>query len=142
MAIHEYTLDFKGYKLEGKEDTFEHDSGIYCVYACTYNPPSNTVGIRSLLYIGKAVDFYERHRNHNKKPEWKAKLQIGEMLCYSRAHLDAHSLDICEAAMIFEHKPVCNDTADENFHYDSTHVVTIGKNRFLNPDFTVERTAD
>ena len=142
MAKHEYTLDFKGYKLEGNEDTFEHESGIYCVYACTYNPASNTVGIRRLLYIGQATDFNERHRNHNKKPEWKARLLPGEKLCYSRAYLVACSLDICEAAMIFEHKPVCNETADVGFHHDSTHVVTTGMNKFLLPDFTVDRTAD
>ncbi len=142
MSTHEYTLEFRGYKLEGTEDTFEHDSGIYCVYACTYNPVENTVRIRQLLYIGKAEDFNVRHHNHNKKPEWKAQLLPSEKLCYSRAHLDVGSLDICEAAMIFKHKPVCNDNADVDFHHDTTHVQTTGKNILLHTDFTVCRTAD
>ena len=142
MNVHEYSLNFRGYKIEGNEDTFEHDSGIYCVYACTYNPIENTVRIRQLLYIGQAEDFYVRHRDHNKMPDWKARLLPGEKLCYSRAYLDVKSLDICEAAMIFEHKPVCNDTADVDFHHGTTHVITSGKNIFLHADFTVPRTSD
>ncbi len=142
MNAHEYTLEFKGYKLEGNENTFEHDSGIYCVYACTYNPVENTVRIRRLLYIGQAEDFNVRHQNHNKKSEWNAQLLSGEKLCYSRAHLGVRSLDICEAAMIFEHQPVCNDTADVGFHHDTTHILTTGKNSLLHTDFTVYRTAD
>lgn len=142
MVKHEYTLVFKGYKLEGRESTFEHESGIYCVYSCVYKAEQNTVILNELLYIGKADDFFERHKNHEGKPTWRAKLKSGEMLCYTRAPLAKASLTICESALIFHYKPICNDTSDVNFHHDTTKISMSGAIGLLEAEITVERTAD
>lgn len=141
-AKHSYNLVFDGYYLEGSEDNFPDTSGIYCVYACTYNKLKNRVSLRKLLYIGKAEDFHKRHNPHDKKPAWKRELNEGEMLCYSRAPLSINSLVICEAAMIYKHQPICNKECKDDFHHDMTHVRTSGVNRGLLSDFTVNRTAD
>ena len=141
MSVHNYSLDFKGFKLQGNESTFEHSSGIYCVYSCVYNAERNTVSLKRLLYIGQAEDFNKRHANHDHKTQWEAELHSGEMLCYTRAELEKTSLDICEAALIFHYRPVCNGTADKNFHHDTTHIVMSGSVGLLDNEITVKRSA-
>ena len=141
-AKHSYNLVFDGYYLEGAEDRFSHISGIYCVYASTYNKLKDGVSIRKLLYIGKAEGFRKRHNPHEKKAAWKQELLGGEILCYSMAPLAINSLIICEAAMIYQHQPDCNGDCKDDFHHDTTDVRTSGMNRGLLSDFTVNRTAD
>ena len=46
------TLDFDGYWKEANKDSIPRQSGIYCVYTCTYNATEHTVSIKKMLYIG------------------------------------------------------------------------------------------
>ena len=48
------TLDFDGYWREANKDSIPRQSGIYCVYTCTYNATEHTVSIKKMLYIGES----------------------------------------------------------------------------------------
>ena len=137
VAVHDYTLDFRGYWLDRNKSGLPAESGIYCVYAASYNPANETVSLRKLLYIGKAVDVRDRHVNHEGLPSWERKLESGETLCYSFAPLAKRSLMICEAALIYKNKPICNDIGKDSFLHEATHVITKGRNALLETEFTV-----
>lgn len=136
-AVHDYTLDFRGYWLDGQEASLPAESGIYCVYASTYNKATDTVTLREVLYIGKSVNVRDRHVDHEGKPYWKSKLEKGEVLSYSFAPLAERSLTICELALIYKQQPKCNDLGKEAFLHETTHVVTKGRNACLPKEFTV-----
>lgn len=136
-TVHSYTLQFDGYWREGRESALPSQSGIYCVYASVYNKDADTVSLRRLLYIGRAVNIHDRHIEHEAKSFWRKQLNSGESLCYSIAPLKKNSLEICEAAMIFKHQPICNDKCKESFPHGATHVETKGCNALLLPSFTV-----
>ena len=138
--VHDYDLKFEGYWAAERENFLPTYSGIYCVYSCRYNSVADTVALKKLLYIGRAENINERHKAHEKLDEWKSCLSDGETLCYCCAPLRAQSLVICEAAMIFHHQPICNDTGKDAFWHDKTHVKTSGCNRFLTPEFVVLKT--
>ena len=137
VVVHDYDLEFRGYWLENNEKSLPEESGIYCVYASTYNREIKTVSLNKLLYIGQSVNVCERHREHEGKIFWKSKLKEGEGLCYSFAPLPKRSLAICEMALIYKHKPICNTMGKESFPYEATHIVTRGRNACLIKDFTV-----
>lgn len=136
-AVHDYTLDFRGYWLEGKESLLPAEPGIYCVYATAYNQVADTVTLRELLYIGKSVNVRKRHEDHEGKPYWKRMLNNGEILSYSFAPLSERSLAICELALIYKQQPKCNDMGKEAFLHETTHIVTGGSNACLPKEFTV-----
>lgn len=84
-------------------------SGVYFVYACTFNAIANTVLLRRLLYIGQASNINFRLVYHDKRPDWQRYLLSGETLCYACAQVDGRSLDLVEAAFVYKFKPVAND---------------------------------
>lgn len=96
-------------------------SGIYGVYACTYNQYQQTVLLQRLLYIGEGANVRDRIANHEKWSEWRRQLRAGEVLCLNAALISGQS-DRCraEAAMIFSHKPPCNTEYRDRFPYDTT----------------------
>ena len=137
VAVHDYTLEFRGYWLDRNKSGLPAESGIYCVYAANYNPSQDTVLLEKLLYIGKAVNVRTRHVDHEGRPSWERKLSSGQMLCYSCAPLARRSLMICEAALIYKNQPICNDLGKDSFLHEATHVVTRGRNALLETEFTV-----
>ena len=136
-----YKLEFKGYRLQSNVDGLPTDSGIYGVYTCTYDAATNTVDIHRLVYIGKAENFRQRiSPNHDNWSSWTAKLDSGQELCFSYARLSNESdRKRAEAAMIYKHKPTCNDVGKHSFGYNKTTVRTSGKNDKMFNNFTVNR---
>lgn len=137
-VVHEYDLDFKGYWVEGKESLLPAQAGIYCVYACVLNSTANTVALNRLLYIGRSDNIRTRHVEHESKPKWRRQLANGELLCYSAAICSSQSVEICEAAMIRQHKPACNELGRLSFNHGATRVRTRGCNALLNNEFIVK----
>lgn len=137
LVVHSYNLKFDGYWREGKESSLPAVSGLYCVYAATYRSSSDTVDLDALLYIGKSINIHERHVDHEAKRYWQSFCKPGQEICYSVAALSKNSLDIAEAAMIFKHKPICNDQLKDSFGYEKTEVITSGCNAKLYTDFVV-----
>lgn len=137
--VHSYNLSFRGYWVDGQLSGMPEASGIYCVYACSVLPDLK-LSITDLLYIGKEDNLRARHMNHERHEEWKRYLRQGETLCFSCAELPSQSLAVCEAALIFKHKPIGNAELKESFCRSATQVKTSGANLYLSPDFTVYKT--
>ena len=129
-------LDFRGYWREVNKEFVPSESGIYTVYACTYNQQEKTVSIRKLLYIGESEDVCERLQNHERLIDWKRFLRPNETLCYSVATIGAADRVRAEAALIYHHKPPCNTEYIHSFPYERTRITTSGRNALLSSDFT------
>lgn len=137
----EIKLDFKGYRLEQSKNGIEDYSGIYCVYSCKYSETDDTVNIRKLLYIGKAKNLNERINGHERLESWERYLNPGETLCYSRAKIgDQQDRARAEAALIYKHKPPCNDDYTDSFPFPDTRIELTGKTAELVDTFTVRDT--
>jgi hypothetical protein len=141
MTEKNYSLDFDGYWREPNVSGLPAKSGIYGVYACVYDTVEKTVSLSRLVYIGEAGDVRDRVSNHECWPVWRQQLKQGEVLCVNAALISPEAdRQRAEAAMIFKHKPPCNTEYADNFPYDTTTVVTTGKNALMAARFVVTRT--
>ena len=98
-------LDFEGYWREIKKNCIPDASGIYCVYACTYNENAGTVSIRELIYVGESDNVRNLYVYLLRLADWKKRLRPNETLCYSFAGISENDRVRAEAAVIFHHKP-------------------------------------
>jgi hypothetical protein len=138
MAAKHYALNFDGYWRDVKKDGLPAQSGIYVVYAATYNVSGQTVTLNRLLDIGEADNVRARVSGHDRRPQWERKLGIGEELCFSASLISpATDRQRAEAALIFHHKPPCNIEYLNSFPFDTTSVTTGGANALLTVSFTV-----
>lgn len=133
-------LDFQGYWREINQGGIPNNSGIYLVYRCTYDQNDKTVTLNNLIYIGESEKVRERIENHEKKPMWQKKLQQGEQLCFSFAPVVDSDRKRTEAALIFKHKPECNEEYTNDFPFDTTTVNSSGRCHSIIASFTVNRT--
>ena len=140
MALETYDLDFDGYWLEKKKSGVPDKSGIYGVYTCKYHESDNTVSLKRLIYIGEAANVKNRIGSHEKWKNWQNELKSGQQICFNFAPISPAKREQAEAAMIYEHKPVCNSEYTDRFPYDTTTVNTSGKKRKMTKQFTVYRT--
>jgi excinuclease UvrABC nuclease subunit len=141
MTAQSYSLVFDGYWLESKAGGLPAKSGIYGVYATTYNSTAGTVSLNRLIYIGEAADVRARVSSHDRWTDWKRQLKQGEVLSFNAALISPEAArQRAEAAMIFKHKPPCNTEYVENFPFDTTTVTTAEKNALMHNAFTVTRT--
>ncbi len=134
------SLTFDGYWREVNKGSVSANSGIYGVYACTYNQNEKTVSLRELMYIGESENVRDRLAEHERLPNWKKRLKSGETLCYSFAPVGSDDRNRAEAAVIYHHKPPCNEEYKYSFPFPDTTINTSGKNCFLDSSFTVTDT--
>ncbi len=141
LAEKTYDLNFKGYCREVNWKGSPAISGVYCVYACRFDARAKSVSIRQLLYIGESDGIARRVPEHPKKRRdvWARRLRSGEELCVSRAKFESADRERVEAALIYRHKPPCNDEYVNCFPFDETTVATIGDTAKLRGEFTVYR---
>lgn len=132
-------LDFEGYWLEANKNGIPDASGIYCVYACTYNANTDKVSVRDLIYVGESDNVWNRISNHERLADWKKRLRPNETLCYSFAGVNENDRVRAEAAVIFHHKPPCNTEYRNSFPFDTTTVTTSGCNAMIDSGYTVSR---
>lgn len=138
MAAKNYTLNFDGYWRDNAKGSLPAQSGIYAVYAATYDASNKTVTLKRLLYIGEADDMRTRVGGHEYRPAWEKKLGLGEELCFSVAVIGPTAdRQQAEAAMINHHKPPCNVEYVNSFPFDTTGITTSGKNALMTVTFTV-----
>ena len=138
-----FTLEFEGYWLEGDWGSLPSVSGLYCVYACTFDSAEDTVSIKRLLYVGESGNVRNRvpEKPKNRRDKWARELKSAEVLCVSCATISASDRDRVEAATIYRHKPTCNEEYVDSFPWPETKVSTSGRNAKLAGSFAVERTA-
>ena len=140
MAYQSYLLNFDGYWRESNWGGLPAESGIYCVYACTYDARKKTVWLNRLLYIGESKNVRDRipEDPKDRRDKWTNELERGEVLCASCAKISPVGARIrAEAAMIYYHKPPCNVEYIYSFSFDKTRVETSGENILLSGSFTV-----
>ena len=130
-------LTFNGYYLDVHDPSIPPSSGIYCVYACVGNQWWGPAFPRRLLYIGESANVQYRLENHERYFDWERQLSPSEMLCYSVAEVGDFERRWAEAALINHHKPPCNTEYVHYFPYGVTTIHTSGRNRCLDPVFTV-----
>jgi hypothetical protein len=136
-----YFLNFEGYWRENEISTIPKISGVYCVYTCTYNPESNLVSLRSLIYIGGADDVCDAVAESEKWPEWRKHLQQGEELCFNMAVVDPPEIPRVQAGLVFHHKPIENSEYLDSFPFEPTTVInTSGRNYSLDQLCVLNKT--
>jgi hypothetical protein len=140
MAEQTYSREFDGYWRDQNKGGIPANSGIYCVYECTYNSEKKTVSLNKLIYIGESGNVRDRIDGHEKYEDWKKHVRRGNELCFSFGAVASSSRDRCEAAMIFKHKPPENTEYRDEFPFDKTTMKLSGKIALLTPTFTVQRT--
>lgn len=134
-------LEFNGYWREVNQGGIPNNSGVYLVYRCVFNQSDQSVTLNKLIYIGEACEVKKRIENHEKKPMWQKKLQLGEQLCFSFASIASPDMERAEAALIFKHRPECNEEYTTSFPFDSTTVNSSGRCYSIETSFTVNRTS-
>lgn len=138
MAAKSYALNFDGYWRDTAKGSLPAQSGIYAVYAATYNVNTDKVTLNRLLDIGEADKVRERIGGHERRPDWERKLGVGEELCFSVALISpAPDRQRAEAAMINHHKPPCNVEYVNSFRFETTGITTGGRNALMTATFTV-----
>jgi hypothetical protein len=141
MSAKNYSLNFDGYWREPNVSGLPAKSGIYGVYGCVYDATAKTVSLNRLLYIGEAGDVQNRVANHECWAVWRRQLKQSEVLCVNAALISPDAdRQRAEAAMIFKHKPPCNTEYVDSFPFDTTGVVTTGKNALMHASFVVTST--
>lgn len=140
MAFRSYTLRFGRYWHEDDIDCLPASSGIYCVYACTYNYNADLhrrlISVSKLLYIGESGNIRKRVKEHEGWDEWRSELQHGQNLCFNAAHIAA-AWERAEAAMIYALEPPCNIEYMDHFPFDRTRIQIEGYNHLLSDGFIV-----
>jgi len=139
MAAQTYSIEFDGYWREENKEGVPKKSGIYCVYSCVHNKDKKNISIKKLIYIGESKNVNSRIDGHEKLPDWKKHLNLGEELCYNFGPVSLSSRARCEAAMIFKHKPPENIEYVNSFPFDQTTMRLSGKTAKLTINFTVYR---
>jgi len=140
MAEEEFSLKFDGYWIDVGKAGIPNESGIYCVYECTYNKSNDKVTIHRLIYIGEADDVGDRIANHERRIDWDKHVRSGNTLCFSFAPFPKTNRDRVEAAMIFYHKPPENKEYKDSFPFDKTTINLDGKIILLKSHFIVLKT--
>lgn len=140
MAEQTYSIEFDGYWRDQNKAGIPAQSGIYCVYECTFNAQARTVALNKLIYIGEADDVRARLANHEKYDLWMKHVRPGNVLCFSFGGVGPQIRPRCEAAMIFKHKPPENTEYADSFPFDRTTMELSGHIELLAPTFTVNRT--
>ena len=135
------SLKFDGYWREVKKGGVPARSGIYLVYVCRYNEPQSTVTLDKLIYIGEAGDVRDRIANHERWPEWRRHVPKGSQVCFSFAGVTSPDRERAEAALIYCHKPPCNDEYTDSFPFEDTTVEPTGRSALLSSAITVRRTS-
>jgi len=138
-------LNFDGYWREVNQAHMPASSGVYLVYVCRYNEPKDkesqgTVTLDKLIYIGEAEDVKDRISKHEKWPEWRKKIPQGSEICFSFAGITSPDRERAEAALVFYHKPQCNDEYVDSFPFEDTTIISTGRCKFIVSPITVKQT--
>jgi excinuclease UvrABC nuclease subunit len=137
MAEKSYDLTFEGYWRDQSTGAVPAESGVYCVYECTYDEGKDTVSLHELIYIGEAGNVNTRIATHEKRPHWEKHVKPGNELCFSFAGVREGDREEVEAALIFRHKPPENDEYKDFFPYEKTSMSLSGRVALLATHFSV-----
>ena len=136
MSSKTYSLDFDRHHIKSTE--LPDWSGIYCIYAFRHNDFKTSFYARGLLYIGESKNIRDRVSNHEHRKDWESNLQNNEVLLFRAASISPkEDRERAEAAMIYHHKPPCNEEHKDSFPFDETTIQISGNTEHLTTHFTV-----
>ena len=140
-----YELVFEGLWNAAPTSNLPVYSGIYGVYKCSPATllTNNKIPVHELIYIGMADNINTRVAPsvHHKWNVWHSQLGHNQQIYFTTAPLLSESdRKRAEAAMIFQHQPVCNDIGKDRFVYETTMVTTSGQNFNMFKHFLVNPT--
>jgi len=135
------SLNFDGYWREVNKGGIPEKSGIYLVYVGRYNELTDKVILDKLIYIGEAEDVRNRITYHEKWPDWRRYVPKGSEICFSFAGVTNPDRERAEAALIYYHKPPCNDEYINAFPFEDTTVESTGRCALLSSHITVRDTS-
>ena len=137
MMAKTINLEFDGYWREVDKAGVPAESGVYLVCVCRYNEARGTIALDKLIQIGEAENVNYRIENHEKWPEWHQHVLKGFEICFSFAGITSPYRKRAEAALIYSHKPPCNDEYKDSFPFEKTTVVSSGQRALLSSPITV-----
>lgn len=135
------SLDFSGYWREVNKASVPAKAGVYLVYVCRHNQEQKTVTLSKLIYIGEASDVRDRIADHELWPQWRRQVPKGSQICFSFAAVTSPDRQRAEAALIYHHKPACNDQYTHSFPFAETTVESTGRCALLSSPITVQKTS-
>ena len=119
---------FDGYWREKNIASIPNKSGIYGVYICKYNPVKegnkDTVTLKKLIYLGQAEKVQDHISKHKKWEKWRKELSENEQICFSFSAKTSPDRERGECALIFYHKPICNNKCKKLFPHEDTTVIS------------------
>ena len=133
-------LSFDGYWREVNKGGIPEKPGIYLVYVCRHNLSRGTVTLDRLIYIGESANAGERIAANEKWSEWRQYVPRGSEICFSFAYVTNPDRERAEAALIYHHKPPCNDEYLYSFPFSDTTVISTGRCALLSSPVTVHGT--
>lgn len=139
MAIATFNVNIEGYWRDRNKAGLPSNSGVYFVYAGSYNIQNNSVLLHSLIYIGEADDVRARVQNHEKYNMWLGYLNYGQELYFSAGSVLSINRNRVEAAYINHHKPPANTEYVNSFPFDQTTIISSGETELINTYFRVNR---
>lgn len=135
-----FNLHFEGSILDDKRSSLPTYSGVYLVYCGTLSDDRNFLRCREIIYIGQAEDIRRRHSDHERRKDFLAQLQPGEVLFYSYAKVETALLDRIENALIYHQQPPLNTSGKESYLYPDTEIDSDGQCALLDRQIIVETT--
>jgi len=138
--VHFISLDFVGYWPEVNKKMVPAESGVYLVYVCQYNAVTNHVTLEKLIYIGEADDARAQISTPEKLAEWRKEAPEGSQLCFSFAGITGPDRERAKCALIYHHKPECNEECKDSFPFEDTIVQSMGRCSLLTSMIRVEKT--
>ncbi len=108
MSTPQQTLSFTGYWRAVNKAGVPALRGIFCVYACVFDPERKIVSLSGLLYIGAAENANTAVANHAEWERWASELQPDQQLCFTFAPILEGDMDGIKAALIHQSSPRLN----------------------------------
>ena len=125
FGMKQFSLNFNGYWQEINSSGIPNSSGVYLAYRCVFQPSSNTVSLKELIYIGRSKDMRDRAEQHFQAGDLL--VNQGEEICYSTVVLPESDLPIVENALIYAQKPPLNLTLKDSYSYPQAHFDISGR---------------
>lgn len=133
-----FRVTINGYwDITNKEELPEYP-GVYFVYETKPDAERKIFLFGRLIYIGEADNVRKIILSHEKFVAWLQTVRFGNEICFAAGKTEPLYSERIMAAYIFRHKPYLNDKYKFTFPFMPTRLVSRGKTKLLNTDFTLE----
>jgi len=126
--------DINGYY---RKEQLPNKSGVYFVFAATYNHSDNVIYDARLIYVGESGHMHERHNGTKENPhehehyqDFLDELEDGESLWYACMLIPNEDDRVwIQDAYIYALQPVINDIGRDNYSHSEGITVSLSTNK-------------